>query len=85
MKEFEYEIKDELGIHARPAGLLVKLVKQYSSQITLTKGDTSAAAKGIMGIMSLGVEKGDLVKVTADGGDEDAAIAALKEFFESNL
>ena len=85
MQEFKYVIKDELGIHARPAGLLVKEVKKYESQVTLAVGDKSAVAKGIMGIMALGVEQGNEVTVTAEGADEEAAIAGLKAFFEANL
>lgn len=85
MKDFTYVIKDELGIHARPAGLLVKEVKKFESTVTIAVGDKKAVAKGIMGIMQLGVEKGNEVTVSADGPDEDAAIAALKDFFEANL
>ena len=53
MKAFKYVIKDELGIHARPAGLLAKEAKQYESTITITKGDKSASASQLMKLMSL--------------------------------
>ena len=47
MKQFQYTIKDELGVHARPAGLLVKLAKQYTSTLTIEKnGKTYAQADG---------------------------------------
>ena len=85
MKSFTYVIKDELGIHARPAGLLVKEAKQFASTITLECGEKKAAAKGLMGVMGMAVKQGDNVVVTAEGADEDAAIAALKTFFENNL
>lgn len=85
MKSFSYVVKDELGIHARPAGLLVKEVKQFTSTITLACGDKKAAAKGLIGVMGMAVKQGDEVTVTAEGADEDAAIAALKAFFENNL
>ena len=82
MKEFSYEIKDEQGIHARPAGLLVKEAKNFSSALTITKGGQT---KKLTQLMTLGVKKGDVVTIQADGDDEDAAIEALKAFFEQNL
>lgn len=85
MKSFSYVVKDELGIHARPAGLLVKEVKQYASEITLECGGKKAAAKGLIGVMGMAVKQGDTVVVTAEGADEDAAIAGMKAFFENNL
>ena len=85
MQTFTYVIKDELGIHARPAGLLVKEVKQFTSAITLECGEKKAAAKGLMAVMAMGVKQGNEVTVTAEGEDEDAAIAAIQKFFEANL
>ena len=85
MKSFTYVIKDELGIHARPAGLLVKEVKQFASAITLECGEKKAAAKGLMAVMAMGVKQGNEVTVTAEGEDEDAAIEAIQAFFEANL
>ena len=85
MKSFTYVVKDELGIHARPAGLLVKEAKQFASAITLECGDKKAAAKGLMAVMGMAVKQGNTVVVTAEGDDEDAAIAALEAFFKANL
>ena len=85
MKTFEYTIKDELGIHARPAGLLVKEAKKYESECTITKDGKTKNLTQLMMLMSLGVKQGETVTVTAEGADEDAAIAGLKEFFEANL
>ncbi len=85
MKSFSYVVKDELGIHARPAGLLVKEAKQFASTITLECGEKKAAAKGLMGVMGMAVKQGNEVVVTAEGEDEDAAIAALEAFFNANL
>ena len=82
MKTFEYTIKDELGIHARPAGLLVK---KFESECTITKDGKTKKLTQLMMLMSLGVKQGDTVTVTAEGADEEAAAAALKEFFENNL
>lgn len=85
MKTFEYTIKDEIGIHARPAGLLVKEAKKYTSAITLQKGEKKAKAAALMSVMGLGVKCGDTVIVAAEGEDEDAAVAGLQAFFEANL
>ncbi|PXV89037.1 phosphocarrier protein [Lachnotalea glycerini] len=85
MKNFKYVIKDEIGIHARPAGLLVKEAGKFQSAITLKSGAKSGDAKRIFGIMGMAVKQNDEVTVEADGADEDEAIAALKKFFEENL
>ena len=85
MKTFEYTVKDELGIHARPAGMLVKEVGKYQSKVTLTKDEKTVDAARLMAVMSLGVKQGQVVKVSAEGADEDTAIAALTAFFEANL
>lgn len=86
MAQFSYTIKDELGIHARPAGLLAKLANAFGGTVvTVTKGDKTAKASQLMKLMSLGVKKGDEVTVAAEGPAADAAIAAIQKFFEENL
>ena len=85
MKEFKYVVQDELGLHARPAGLLVKEAAKFKSAITLYSGAKKADAKRIMAVMSMGVKQGVEVTVTVDGEDEDAAFEAIKTFFETNL
>ncbi len=85
MKEFKYVITDELGIHARPAGLLVKEAAKFESDIKIKKGDKEADAKRIFGIMGLAAKKGDEIVLTADGADEADAIAAIEEFLKANL
>ena len=85
MKEFKYVITDEVGIHARPAGLLVKEAKQFTSTITISKGDKSAKATALMKLMGMGVKKGDEITVTVEGDDEDAAAAAIEAFLKANM
>ena len=85
MQKFSYVIKDEVGIHARPAGLLVKEAKKYQSKVKIIKGEKSADAAKLMMLMSLGVKCGEEVTVEVEGGDEETACQELKIFFENNL
>lgn len=85
MRNFQYVIKDEVGIHARPAGMLVKEAKKYESKITLTKDGKSAEATKLMAVMGLGVKCGQTVDVSVEGADEEIACEAVKTFFEANL
>lgn len=85
MKQFTYTITDPLGIHARPAGLLAKEAKKFSSVCTVTKDGQTKKLTQLMLLMAMGIKQGDTVTVAAEGADEDAAIAALRAFFESRL
>ena len=85
MKSFSYTVKDELGIHARPAGMLVKEVKNFKSKVTLEKDGKVIDAARLMAVMSMGVKKDQTVTITVEGTDEDAAYDSLKSFFETNL
>ncbi len=85
MKTFTYTIKDELGIHARPAGLLVKAAGAFQSDITIATEAKKANAKRMMAVMGLGVKCGTTVTVSAEGADEDAAIAGMEKFLTENL
>ena len=86
MKSFDYVITDPVGIHARPAGILVKEIKKFAgSTVTITKGEKSVNALKLMALMGMGIKQGDTVKVTVDGADEENAAAAIEAFFKSNL
>ena len=86
MKQFVYTITDPVGIHARPAGLLVKAVKALDSTVTIEKvGGKSAAATKLMAVMGLGIKQGDTVSVAVEGGSEEANAAAIEKFFQDNL
>lgn len=86
MKQFTYTITDPVGIHARPAGLLVKAVKALGSTVTIAKADgKSAGGSKLMALMGLGIKQGDTVTVTVEGGDEAANAVSLEQFFKDNL
>lgn len=86
MKKFTYTVKDELGIHARPAGMLVKEAKKYTSKISVKQENGKMAdATRLMAVMSLGVKCGNTVEITIEGEDEDAAAEGMQNFFKDNL
>lgn len=85
MKTFKYDVMDELGLHARPAGLLAKKAKNYKSRITIEKNGNRVDASKLMAVMSLGVKKGQTVVITIEGDDEDTAYDEVFEFFKENI
>lgn len=85
MKEFQYIIKDPLGMHARPAGLFVKEASSCESSVKITKGGKSVDAKRIFGVMGLAVKCGEEITVTVEGAQEDTEAARIEEFMKENL
>mgnify|MGYP000267613581 CR=1 FL=1 len=82
MEKFQYTITDEIGIHARPAGELAKLSKEFRSKITLKTDTKQADAEKLM---ALGIRHGQTINVEIDGTDEKAAAEAVRKFFEAKL
>ena len=85
MTEIKHIIKDELGIHARPAGLLVKKCTEFKSDIKMGRPDKMVDAKRVIGVMTLGMKCGDELTITFDGADEEAAATAVEAFLSENL
>ena len=85
MKTFEYTITDPVGIHARPAGILVKKVKEFASTVMIAKGEKSVNALTLMALMGLGIKQGDTITVTVEGDDEEKAAAEIEAFLKANL
>ncbi|MCI5639687.1 MAG: HPr family phosphocarrier protein [Lachnospiraceae bacterium] len=85
MKEFTYVITDPEGIHARPAGELVKVAKGFQCDIKLTKDGKSGDCKKIFGLMGLAVKNGNEVTITFDGEDEEAAYEGVSKFMQENM
>ena len=85
MKEFNYTITDPQGIHARPAGELVKAAKVFTSSIKMIKDSKEGDCKKIFTIMGLAVKNGNEVTVRCEGEDEDAACAAIESFMKENM
>lgn len=85
MKEFKYVITDELGLHARPAGQLVKVAAACACDVKITVKGNSVDAKRIMGVMRLAAKKGDEMTISCSGADEAAAAKSLEDFVKANL
>ncbi len=85
MQTFKYTIKDEIGIHARPAGMLAKEAKKYESKIVIKKNERSAEATKLMAVMGLAVKHGEEVTVEVEGADEETACREIQAFFEETM
>lgn len=82
MKEIKLVIKNETGLHARPAAMVVSEAGKYKSTLTIKKGEREVNIKSILGLLSLGASKGDEITVKADGEDENQAVEAIVKMIE---
>ena len=85
MKEFKYIITDPEGIHARPAGELVKLAKSFESSVKIEKDGKAADCKKIFAVMGLGIKKDHGILLQFEGADEEAAFEGISKFLQENL
>lgn len=85
MKTFSYVVMDELGLHARPAGMIVKEGRSFTSALTISANGKTVELTRLLAVMSLGVKQGQEVTVIAEGEDEDLAIATMESLFQKNL
>ncbi len=82
MKEITVTIKNEYGLHARPSSLLATLANNFKSEIKVIKDGTEVNCKSIMNLLLLAAGKGTVLKIVADGEDEEKALEAIKELIE---
>ncbi|MCD6335017.1 MAG: phosphocarrier protein HPr [Candidatus Latescibacterota bacterium] len=85
MFERSVEILNELGLHARPAQLIVRTADQFRSKIFLSKDGVEVNGKSIMGVMMLAAAQGSTLVIRAEGADEREAVAALVALVESKF
>jgi len=85
MLEARLVLTNEIGLHARPAAMLVKCAARFKCQVSVAVRNKSANAKSIMSVLTLGAVKGDELIITAEGADEEACIEALKRLAASNF
>jgi phosphocarrier protein len=83
--EREIQVTNKLGLHARPAAMLVQTASKFKSEIRLKKEDIEANAKSILSVMMLAAEVGSRVIIKADGEDEEQAIETLARIFEEKF
>ncbi len=84
----EVVVRHKVGLHARPAALFVKAASGFASRITvenLTKGIAAANARSILSVLSAAIQMNDRIRITADGGDADAAVTALCDLIKNNF
>lgn len=84
MKELRVKVLTETGLHARPASLVVNAVSKFKSKVTVEKQGKEANLQSLLGLLSLGVVKGDEIAIKAEGKDEAAVIEALLECNKAN-
>lgn len=78
-------VKNQTGLHLRPAGILCRTAMLYKSHISLKHGDTTANAKSVLSVLGAGVKTGDELEITCEGMDEQEAMEAIVKLFESGL
>jgi len=83
--EKEVQITNKLGLHARPAAMVVQTASKFTSEIRLIKDDLEINGKSIMGVMMLAAEKGSTIKIRVEGEDEAQALEKLIQLFESKF
>lgn len=84
-EDAKFFIKNKVGLHARPATVLVQAANKFKSEIKLEKDGNEVSAKSILGVLSLGAEKGTVVVVTANGVDEEEALKTIEELVNNNF
>ena len=85
MTKVDLVVENKTGIHARPASVFVQTAAKFKSKSQITANGKTVDAKGILGIMSMGLKKGTAITISADGADEAGAIGALKALVESKF
>jgi phosphocarrier protein len=85
MKELVFEIKDKIGLHARPAGLLSENARKFSCDIIIRCDGKEANAKRLLSVMSLGASYGKVLSFVFDGEDENEAYKTIKKVLEEKL
>jgi len=88
MPKLEIAVNHKVGLHARPAAAFVKTAHSFPCDVTvtnLTSGSETINAKSILGILSIGVNQGHIVKIEATGDQADEALAALQSLIEENF
>ena len=81
----EITVKNEVGLHARPATYFIQKANEFKSGIWVEKEERRVNAKSLLGVLSLGIVKGTVITVIADGADEQEAVEALATLIDNNF
>ena len=81
----EITVKNEVGLHARPATYFIQKANEFKSGIWVEKEERRVNAKSLLGVLSLGIAKDTVITLIADGADEAEAVAALADLIENNF
>jgi phosphocarrier protein len=85
MKEKIIVVLNKMGLHARPAAMLVQSTNGYQSTVKILKDDFEVDAKSIMGVMTLAARRGSKLNFVADGPDENEVLIAIENLFKSKF
>ncbi len=85
MESTQITVRNQVGLHARPATLFVRVAQKHQSQITVSYGGETVNAKSLLALLSLGVTKDATITISANGSDEQVALHALTSLVESNF
>lgn len=85
MVKFTFTVNDPMGLHARPAGLLVKEAAKCSSKVTIKKGEKTGDAKRIFNVMGLSIKANEEVEIIVEGEKEEEEAAGLEAFIKENV
>jgi phosphocarrier protein len=81
----EVDVKNQVGLHARPATFFIQKANEYKSSIWVEKEERRVNAKSLLGILSLGIIKGSAIRIIADGSDEQKAVEGLIKLVEDGF
>ena len=81
----EVLVKNQVGLHARPATFFIQKANEFKSSIWIEKEERRVNAKSLLGVLSLGIAKGMTITIMADGNDEVAAIDGLIELIQTGF
>ncbi len=81
----EVEVQNQVGLHARPATFFIQKANEFKSSIWVEKDERKVNAKSLLGVLSLGITKGTVINIIADGVDEEEAVNTLANLIASNF
>ena len=85
MVDKEVIVQNQVGLHARPATFFIQRANEFKCNMWVEKDERKVSAKSLLGVLSLGITRGTVIKIVADGSDENEALDALAELISSDF